>query len=114
MHIMRLICVTVLLLSATTGHARPVPPLEGLEALRKGFLDTNDFTADISQEKRLSVMKRSMLMTGTVRFRKPDLFYMEINPTSGQPYAAAGTVSSSRPDPGEASTAGWYCRRIRV
>jgi outer membrane lipoprotein carrier protein len=79
-HIIRLICVSLLLLSAATGHARPVPPLEGLEALRKGFLDMNDFTADISQEKRLSLMKRSMLMTGTVRFRKPDLFYMEINP----------------------------------
>jgi outer membrane lipoprotein carrier protein len=76
----RLLCVCAMLFSATSVHARSVSPLEGLEALRKGFLVTNDFTADISQEKRLSLMKRSMLMTGTVRFRKPDLFYMEINP----------------------------------
>jgi len=72
--------VCVVLFSSTNIRASSVPPLEGLEALRKGFLGTNDFTADISQEKRLSVMKRSMLMTGKVRFRKPDLFYMEINP----------------------------------
>ncbi len=69
-----------MLLSATVCHARSVPPLEGLEALRKGFGGISDFTAEISQEKRLSLMKRTMVMTGTVRFRKPDLFYMELNP----------------------------------
>jgi len=69
-----------MLFSATLCHARPVAPLEGLEALRKGFAGINDFTAEISQEKRLSLMKRSMVMTGTVRFRKPDLFFMELNP----------------------------------
>ena len=75
-----LVTVWVVLLSATLCHARPVAPLEGLEALRKGFAGINDFTAEISQEKRLSLMKRSMVMTGTVRFRKPDLFFMELNP----------------------------------
>ena len=69
-----------MLLSATVCHARPVPPLEGLEALAKGFSAITDFTAEISQEKRLSLMKRTMVMTGTVRFRKPDLFFMELNP----------------------------------
>jgi len=73
-------CFCAMLLSATVCHARPVPPLEGLEALRKGFAGISDFTAEISQEKRLSLMKRTMVMTGTVRFRKPDLFFMEINP----------------------------------
>ncbi|HEX9079241.1 MAG TPA: outer membrane lipoprotein carrier protein LolA [Desulfuromonadaceae bacterium] len=72
-------CVCALLF-ATVCHARPVAPLEGLEALRRGFAGTADFTAEISQEKRLSLMKRTMVMTGTVRFRKPDLFFMELNP----------------------------------
>jgi len=74
------------LVSALAGsaHARSISPLEGLEALRKGFSGINDFTAEITQEKRLKLMKRSMVMTGTVRFRKPDQFFMEINP----PYAA--------------------------
>jgi outer membrane lipoprotein carrier protein len=69
---------------AGSAQARSVSPLEGLEALRKGFSGINDFTAEITQEKRLKLMKRSMVMTGTVRFRKPDQFIMEINP----PYAS--------------------------
>jgi outer membrane lipoprotein carrier protein len=60
-------------------HARSIPPLEGLEALRKGFAGTSDFTAEITQEKRISLMKRTLVMTGKVRFKKPDQFFMEIN-----------------------------------
>lgn len=83
---LRLIISAVCLLSISAGpvQARPISPLEGLEALRKGFSGIRDFSAEITQEKRLKLMKRSMVMTGTVRFRKPDLFFMEINP----PYAA--------------------------
>lgn len=83
---LRLLMVTLCLSSGSAGsaQARSISPLEGLEALRKGFSGINDFTAEITQEKRLKLMKRSMVMTGTVRFRKPDQFYMEINP----PYAA--------------------------
>ena len=69
---------------AGAAAARPVPAVEGLEALRKGFAGTADFTAEITQEKRLRLLKRSLIMTGTVRFRKPDLFFMELNP----PYAS--------------------------
>jgi outer membrane lipoprotein carrier protein len=68
---------------AGAAQAGPISPLEGLEALRKGFSGISDFTAEITQEKRLKLMKRSMVMTGTVRFKKPDMFFMEINP----PYA---------------------------
>lgn len=68
----------VLLLLPLAGHARQIAPQDGLEALRKAFSGINDFTADISQEKKLSVMKRTMKMNGVVRFRKPDLFYLEI------------------------------------
>lgn len=71
--------------------ARPIPPLEGLEALRKGFASISDFTAEISQDKRLSLMKRSMSMNGTVRFKKPDQFFMEINP----PYASRMMLKDS-------------------
>jgi outer membrane lipoprotein carrier protein len=77
-----LFCLTPVL--AGPAQARPISPLEGLEALRKGFSGISDFTAEITQEKRLKLMKRTMVMTGTVRFKKPDMFLMEINP----PYAA--------------------------
>jgi outer membrane lipoprotein carrier protein len=69
-----------LLLLPASGQARPIAPLEGLEALRKGFSGTSDFSAEITQEKRLSIMKRTLVTQGTVRFRKPDLFMLEVKP----------------------------------
>jgi outer membrane lipoprotein carrier protein len=69
---------------AVPCQARQIPAVEGLEALRKVFSGITDFTADISQEKRISLMKRALIMNGTVRFRKPDLFYLELN----APYAS--------------------------
>jgi outer membrane lipoprotein carrier protein len=85
-HMLRVVSAAICLVSvlSVSALARSVSPLEGLEALRKGFSGINDFTAEITQEKRLKLMKRSMVMTGTVRFRKPDQFIMEINP----PYAS--------------------------
>ncbi|NTV50555.1 MAG: outer membrane lipoprotein carrier protein LolA [Geobacteraceae bacterium] len=69
-----------LLLSSSPCQARAISPVEGLEALRRGFAGISDFTAEITQEKRLSLMKRTMVMNGSLRFKKPDLFFMEINP----------------------------------
>ncbi len=70
----------LLLLNSFPCHARAISPVEGLEALRRGFAGISDFTADITQEKRLSLMKRTMVMSGSLRFKKPDLFFMEIAP----------------------------------
>ncbi|WP_240731841.1 outer membrane lipoprotein carrier protein LolA [Geobacter sp. FeAm09] len=72
------------LAGAIPCQARQIPAVEGLEVLRKAFTGVTDFTAEISQEKRLSLMKRAMTMNGTVRFRKPDQFYLELN----APYAS--------------------------
>lgn len=69
-----------LLLGSSPCHARTISPVEGLEALRRGFAGVADFTAEMTQEKRLSLMKRTMVMSGSLRFKKPDLFRMEINP----------------------------------
>lgn len=82
----RLMMTMVMLLCffVSPGQARPLAPLEGLEALRKAFSGITDFTAEITQEKRLSLLKRTMTMNGTIRFRKPDLFYLEIS----APYAS--------------------------
>ena len=68
------------LLNSSLCQARTISPVEGMEALRRGFAGISDFTADITQEKRLSLMKRTMVMNGSLRFKKPDLFFMEINP----------------------------------
>ncbi|MBK5275223.1 MAG: outer membrane lipoprotein carrier protein LolA [Desulfuromonadales bacterium] len=87
---LRRMIVMILLVSggAVSAQARSIPAVEGLEALRKGFAGISDFSAEITQEKRLKLMKRSLVMTGTVRFRKPDQFIMEINP----PYASRMTL----------------------
>ncbi len=69
-----------LLLVTSPCYAQAISPVEGLEALRRGFAGISDFTADITQEKRLFLMKRTMVMNGSLRFRKPDLFFMEIAP----------------------------------
>jgi outer membrane lipoprotein carrier protein len=60
--------------------AAPLPPVVALEQLRRNFTTMQDFTAEIAQEKHLTVMKRKLISTGTVRFKKPDLFYMELKP----------------------------------
>ena len=74
-----LVCVVVLVaLMPLSSLAAPMPPLQALESLRKGFAGMQDFTAEISQEKQLTVMKKKLVSTGTVRFRKPDLFFMEL------------------------------------
>jgi len=69
-----------------SAHARAagITPLEGLELLRKGFSGTNDFTAEITQEKQIALLKRTMTTNGLVRFRRPDTFYMEVY----SPYAS--------------------------
>ncbi|MBW4053920.1 MAG: outer membrane lipoprotein carrier protein LolA [Proteobacteria bacterium] len=72
--------LVALLLTTSPCSARTISPVEGLEAFRRGFAGISDFTADITQEKRLSLMKRTMVMSGSLRFKKPDLFFMEINP----------------------------------
>jgi outer membrane lipoprotein carrier protein len=66
------------------ARAAGITPLEGLELLRKGFSGTNDFTAEITQEKQITLLKRTMTTNGLVRFRRPDTFYMEVY----SPYAS--------------------------
>jgi outer membrane lipoprotein carrier protein len=79
-HVFFLLSLLALLLNSSPCQARSISPLEGMEALRRGFAGISDFTADVTQEKRLALMKRTMVMSGSLRFKKPDLFLMEINP----------------------------------
>jgi len=74
-----------LLLLLALAVATPVlaagdPAREALETLRRGFADTADFTAEITQEKQLALMKRKMVSKGVIRFKKPDTFFMELYP----------------------------------
>ena len=77
-----LILLSILAVFAVVSsvHAAGIPPLEGLELARRGFSGMNDFVADITQEKQVSILKKKLVSNGTVRFRRPDSFYMEIHP----------------------------------
>jgi outer membrane lipoprotein carrier protein len=76
--------VVTLFFLSSPAFASPLSAVEGLELLRRAFVGVNDFSADIIQEKRLSLMKKKMTASGTVRFKKPDTFYMELY----SPYAS--------------------------
>lgn len=72
------------LIFAPSVSAAAISPVEGLEAFRRAFAGISDFSADIIQEKQLTLMKKKMIASGTVRFRKPDSFFMELR----SPYAS--------------------------
>ncbi len=75
---------SIISMSASVAAAKPISPLQGLEMFRRCFSGMNDFSAEITQEKQISLMKRKMTANGIVRFRKPDTFYMELY----SPYAS--------------------------
>lgn len=76
--------LAMILAFASSACASGDPTLEGLEVLRRGFAGMRDFTADITQEKQISLMKQRLTAKGVVRFKKPGSFYMELYP----PYAS--------------------------
>jgi outer membrane lipoprotein carrier protein len=69
-----------LLLLAAASRASGRLELEAMETLRRGFAGSRDFTAEITQEKRLSLMKQTLVSKGLVRFKKPGTFFMELYP----------------------------------
>lgn len=76
----------LMLFTVAAAPAWAVPDkkaLEGLEVLRRGFAEMTDFTAEITQEKQLALMKQKMVSRGVIRFRKPGTFFMELYPPHG-------------------------------
>lgn len=73
-----LLVLLIMVCISTAAHAAEIPPLEGLELARKGFSGMTDFTAEITQEKQIALLKKTQTSTGQVRFRRPDTFYMEV------------------------------------
>lgn len=74
------LAVLFLISLSLSAHGAAIPPLEGLETARRGLAGMNDFVADITQEKQISILKKKLVSTGKVRFRRPDTFYLEIDP----------------------------------
>ena len=86
----------LILTGALKAEARSLTPIEGLEALRRSFGTMQDFTADLTQEKQLSIMKKKLVMQGQIRFKKPDRFYMELVPPYSSKVLLKDTVLLQR------------------
>lgn len=86
----------LILTGALKAEARSLTPIEGLEALRHSFGTMQDFTADLTQEKQLSIMKKKLVMQGQIRFKKPDRFYMELVPPYSSKVLLKDTVLLQR------------------
>lgn len=86
----------LMLTGALKAEARSLTPIEGLEALRRSFGTMQDFTADLTQEKQLSIMKKKLVMQGQIRFKKPDRFYMELVPPYSSKVLLKDTVLLQR------------------
>lgn len=86
----------LMLTTALRVEARSLTPVEGLEALRRSFSGMQDFTADLTQEKQLSIMKKKLVMQGLIRFKKPDRFYMELVPPYSSKVLLKDTVLQQR------------------
>jgi len=91
-----LLFVLLMLTAALQAEARSLTPVEGLEALRRSFGTMQDFTADLTQEKQLSIMKKKLVMQGQIRFKKPDRFYMELVPPYSSKVLLKDTVLLQR------------------
>ena len=90
------LCTLLVLLATLKAEARSLTPVEGLEALRRSFNNLQDFTADLTQEKQLSIMKKKLVMQGQIRFKKPDRFYMELVPPYSSKVLLKDTVLQQR------------------
>jgi outer membrane lipoprotein carrier protein len=62
----------------TSAAAAAISPVEGLELVRRGFSGMTDFTAEITQEKQIALLKKPMTSKGQVRFKRPGIFFMEV------------------------------------
>lgn len=78
--LLRVSIILCFLLLPVSASAAPLAPLEGLEKLRQALQGLQDFSAELTQEKQVSVLKKKLVMKGAVRFMKPGQFSMELFP----------------------------------
>lgn len=91
------LCLIMLFVTVVpSAQARSLTPVEGLEALRRSFAGLQDFTAELTQEKQLSIMKKKLVMQGTIRFKKPDRFKMVLDPPYSGVIVLKDTVLEQR------------------
>ncbi len=81
---------------AALADAASLTPLEGLDFLRRSFQGLTDFSAELTQEKHLTILKKKLVMQGVIRFKKPDRFLMELDPPYSSKVLLKDTVLEQR------------------
>lgn len=71
------ILVVLLLMPLPVKNATPMGAEEVVKRLREVQAKTKDFSADLHQEKKLSLMKEKIVSRGRIRFKKPDKVFIE-------------------------------------
>jgi outer membrane lipoprotein carrier protein len=80
-----LILIFLLLTALPVKGAAPVGEEEVVKRLREFQEKTRDFSADLYQEKKLSLLKEKIISRGRIRFKKPNKVYIEFfHPESSQ------------------------------
>lgn len=80
-----LILIFLLLTALPVKGAAPVGEEEVVKRLREVQEKTRDFSADLYQEKKLSLLKEKIISRGRIRFKKPNKVYIEFfHPESSQ------------------------------
>jgi outer membrane lipoprotein carrier protein len=80
-----LFLISLLLMPLPIKGAAPMGAEEVVKRLREVQEKTKDFSADLHQEKKLSLMKEKIVSRGRIRFKKPDKVSIEFfHPESSQ------------------------------
>jgi len=80
-----LILISLLLMPLPIKGATPMGADEVVKRLKEVQEKTKDFSADLHQEKKLSLMKEKIVSRGRIRFKKPDKVSIEFfHPESSQ------------------------------
>lgn len=64
-------------LSMTPMDAQPLTPDEVVKRIKESREKIKDFSADLLQEKKLSLLKEKVVSKGRVRFKMPDKIFIE-------------------------------------
>jgi len=79
-----LLCFLVVFPLSVKG-AQPISADEAVQRLRESREKTKDFSANLYQEKKLSLLKEKIISRGRIRFKKPDKVSIEFfHPESSQ------------------------------
>ncbi len=72
-----LLLILLILIPLPVKGATPMGAEEVVRRLREVQAKTKDFSADLHQEKKLSLMKEKIVSRGRIRFKKPDKVSIE-------------------------------------